>query len=182
MKTICVFCSANNVDKKYVNATIKLAKLMVKNGYDLVWGGTNRGLMKVIADEVQNNGGKLIGITVDFLKQGRRLNADEMIITKDISSRKALLFRRSNAIIMLVGGIGSLDEITELLELKKHNFHHHPVVVLNTDNFYEGLKNQFKRMEKDGFLTKKVEEFLYFADTPKQAIDYIKNSNKDQKF
>ena len=182
MKTICVFCSANNVDKKYVNAAVNLAKLMVKNGYDLVWGGTNRGLMKVIADEVQNNGGKLIGITVDFLKQGRRLNADEMIITKDISSRKALLFRRSNAIIMLVGGIGSLDEITELLELKKHNFHNHPVVVLNTDNFYQGLKTQFKRMEKDGFLTKKVEEFLYFADTPKQAIDYIKNSNKDQKF
>ena len=173
MKTIYVFCSANEVDRKYKNAAKILARLMVKNGYDLVWGGTNRGLMKVIADEVQNNGGKLIGITVDFLKQGRRLNADEMIITKDISSRKALLFRRSNAIIMLVGGIGSLDEITELLELKKHNFHNHPVVVLNTDNFYEGLKNQFKRMEKDGFLTKKVEEFLYFADTPKQAIDYI---------
>src|SRR3989344_5734685 len=133
MKTIYVFCSANEVDRKYKNAAKILARLMVKNGYDLVWGGTNRGLMKVIADEVQNNGGKLIGITVDFLKQGRRLNADEMIITKDISSRKALLFRRSNAIIMMVGGIGSLDEITELLELKKHNFHNHPVVVLNTD-------------------------------------------------
>jgi len=96
-----------------------------------------------------------------------------MIITKDISARKSLLFKRSNAIILLVGGIGSLDEITELLELKKHNFHNHPVVVLNTDNFYQGLKTQFKRMEKDGFLTKKVEEFLYFTDTPKQAIDYI---------
>lgn len=173
MKKICVFCSANEVDKKYVNATVKLAKLMVTNGYDLVWGGTNKGLMKVIADEVQKNGGKVIGITVEFLKQGRRLNADKMIITKDISSRKSLLFKRSDAIILLVGGIGSLDEITDLLELKKHNFHHHPIVVLNTDNFYQGLKTQFKRMEKDGFLTKKVEEFLYFADTPKQAIDYI---------
>ena len=166
MKTIGVFCSANEVDKKYVNATVKLAKLIVENGYDLVWGGTNKGLMKVI------------GITVEFLKQGRRMNADEMIITKDISDRKSLFFNRSNAIILLVGGIGSLDEVSELLELKKHNFHNHPVVVLNTDNFYAGLKAQLQRMEKDGFLTKELKELIYFAETPKQAIQYINSSRK----
>ncbi|OGK44154.1 Rossman fold protein, TIGR00730 family [Candidatus Roizmanbacteria bacterium RIFCSPLOWO2_01_FULL_37_16] len=178
MKTIGVFCSANEVDKKYVNATVKLAKLIVENGYDLVWGGTNKGLMKVIADEVQHKGGKVIGITVEFLKQGRRMNADEMIITKDISDRKSLFFNRSNAIILLVGGIGSLDEVSELLELKKHNFHNHPVVVLNTDNFYAGLKAQLQRMEKDGFLTKELKELIYFAETPKQAIQYINSSRK----
>lgn len=173
MRSICIFCSANEVGKKYVVAAEKLARLITKNKYDLVFGGTNRGLMKVVADEVQNSGGKVIGVTVDFLKHGRRMNADKMIIAKDISTRKSLLFEKSSAVIMLVGGVGSLDELTELLELKKHNFHNHPIVVLNTDNFYAGLKKQLERMEKDGFLTKKLEEFLYFAKTPKQAIDYI---------
>lgn len=172
-KTICVFCSANDVEKRYVDVAVKLARLMVANKYDLVWGGSNKGLMKVMADEVQKKGGKVIGITVEFLKNSRRINADEMIIAKDISARKSLLFKRSDAIILLVGGIGSLDEITELLELKKHNFHKHPIVILNTNNFYDGLKTQLKRMEKDGFLTKKVEEFLYFADSPKQTIEYM---------
>ena len=76
MKTICVFCSSTDVDKKYIDAAKKLAKLMVENGYDLVWGGTNQGLMKVIADGVQNAGGKLFGVSVEMLKHKRRMNAD----------------------------------------------------------------------------------------------------------
>ena len=73
----------------------------------------------------------------------------------------------------MAGGLGSLDEISEVIELKKHNFHLKPVVVLNTDKFYEGLKNQLQRMERDGFLSKPLDEFLYFANTPQEAIDYI---------
>lgn len=151
---------------------------MVENGYDLVWGGSNKGLMKVIADEVQNAGGKVIGISTKFFENIRRIRADEMIITKDLTERKSLLIKRGDAIILLVGGVGSLDEIGAVLELRRHNFHTKPVVVLNTDNFYQGLKTQLERMEKDGFLPKTVAEFAYFADTPEQAINYI---NKDYK-
>jgi len=175
MKTICVFCAANDVEKKYIRDTEMLGQLMVKNGYDLVWGGSNKGLMKVIADTVQNAGGKIIGITMEILKNTRRMNADEMIITKDLPERKSLLLKRADAIILLVGGIGSLDEVTEILEHKKHNIHNKPVVVLNTDNFYGGLKMQFQRMKKDGFLTKELDELIYFADTPTDALDYINN-------
>lgn len=176
MKNICVFCSVNEVEEKYVKDTKILGQLMVKNGYDLVWGGSNNGLMKVIADSVQNAGGKIIGITMEMLKHKRRLNADEMIITKELSERKSLLLKRADAIILLVGGIGSLDEVTEILEFKKHNIHNKPIVVLNTDKFYEGLKMQFQKMEKEGFLTKKLDELIYFADSPKDALDYINNS------
>lgn len=176
MKNICVFCSTNDVDKKYIEVTEQLGNLIAKNGYGLVWGGGNRGLMKVISDSVQNNGGKIFGVTIEFLKGHRKMTADEMIITKDFPERKKLLLKKSDAIILLPGGLGSLDEITEVIELKKHDFHLKPVVVLNTDNFYEGLKIQLKRMEKDGFLTKSLDKFLYFSDTPKEAIDYINKS------
>ena len=146
---------------------------MVENGYDLVWGGSNKGLMKVIADTVQNAGGKIFGVTMEFLKSHRRMNADEMTIAKNLPERKKLLLSKASAIILLVGGIGSLDEVAEMLEFKKHNLHQKPIVVLNTDRFYEGLKLQFERMEKDGFLPRKLNELIYFADTPKDVIYYI---------
>ena len=176
MKNICVFCSTNEVDKKYIEITKQLGLLIAKNNFNLVWGGGNRGLMKVISDSVQDNGGKIFGVTIEFLKDVRKKNADEMIIAKDFPERKKLLLKKADAIVLLPGGVGSLDEISEVIELKKHNFHLKPVVVLNTDKFYEGLKIQLQRMEKDGFLTKSVDEFLYFADTPSKAIDYIKKS------
>ncbi len=174
MKNVCVFCSTNEVEKKYVDVTKQLGALIAKNNFNLVWGGGNRGLMKVIADSVQSNGGKVFGVTMELFKDHRRMNADEMIITKDLPERKKLLLRKSDALILLPGGVGSLDEITEVIELKKHDIHLKPIVVLNTDKFYEGLKIQLQRMEKDGFLTKSLDEFLYFADAPQKAINYIK--------
>jgi hypothetical protein len=179
-KTICVFCAANEVEKRYVEDTNELGALMVKNGYSLVWGGSNKGLMKAIADAVQNAGGKIIGITMELLKNTRRMNADEMIIAKDLPERKQLLLKRADAIVLLVGGIGSLDEVTEILEHKKHNLHNKPIVVLNTDDFYGGLKTQFIRMKQDGFLTKEINELIYFADTPQDALNYINTVLKDK--
>jgi hypothetical protein len=173
MKTICVFCAVNDVHEKYVKAAQELAKLMVVNKYDLVWGGSNRGLMKVMADGVQEAGGKIIGITTEFLKGKRRMNADEMIITKDLSERKALLLKKGDVIMLLPGGIGSLDEVSEILELKKHDFHNKPIVVLNTDKFYEGLRIQMERMKEEGFIVKELKDLIYFADFPKEAIKYI---------
>jgi hypothetical protein len=173
MKSISVFCSINEVADEYVADARRLAELMVEHGYDLVWGGANRGLMKVVADGVQQAGGKITGITPDFLKHKRRMNADEMIIVDDISRTKALLIEKSDAIILLPGGTGSLDEITEVLELKKHGRYTKPVVVLNTAHFYEGFRMQLTRMEKDGFLQKNIGALIYFASHPKQAIDHI---------
>jgi len=176
MKNICIFCSAQEVEEKFVKDAKQLGNLMVKNKFNLVWGGSNYGLMKVIADSVQENGGKIYGVTMEFLKDHRRMNADEMTIAKDLPERKKLLLSKSDAIILLVGGIGSLDEVAEMLEFKKHNLHQKPIVVLNTDKFYEGLKVQFQRMENDGFLPRKLDELIFFADTPINAINYVKRS------
>jgi len=178
MRNICVYCSTNDVDKKYIEVTKQLGELIAKNNFNLVWGGGNKGLMGVVAESVQKNGGKIFGVTIEFLKGFRRMNADEMIITKDFPERKKLLLKKADAVVLLPGGVGSLDEITEAIELKKHDFHFKPVVALNTDGFYEGLKIQLKRMEKDGFLTKSVDDFLYFADTPQNAINFIVKSFK----
>lgn len=175
MKNICVFSTALEVAKKYKQDTRLIGKLIAQNKFNLVWGGTNKGLMKITADAVQNNGGKIFGVTMEALKKERRMNADKMIIAKDIKKRKKILLSKADAIILLPGGIGGLDEMTEILELKKEKLHQKPMVVLNIDNFYRGLKVQFQRMKKDGFITEDLNALIFFANTPQQAINYIKN-------
>ncbi len=169
---ICVFCSANDLEAKYTAPAKEFARLLAKNGHALVWGGSDYGMMNLVASAVQKNGGKITGISVEFFKEKARKNADEMVIAKDLGERKATMLVRSDAVVMMVGGIGTLDEATEIIALKKIGKHNKPIVVLNTDNFYEGLKIQLERMEKEGMLPP-VSKLAYFADTPQPAIDYL---------
>ena len=96
--------------------------------------------MKVVADGVQESGGRLVGVSVDFLAAQARTDADEMVIARDLAERKALLLEKADAVVIMVGGTGTLDEATEILELKKHGKHDKPVVLLNTAGFYDGLQ------------------------------------------
>lgn len=173
MKYIAVFCSANDLEEKYTKPAKEFAQLIAKNGFNLVWGGSDRGLMKIIASGVKDAGGKIVGISMELLKHQARKEADEMIIAKDLTERKATILARSDAIAVLVGGIGTLDEVTEFLELKKHSIHNKPIVVLNTENFYQGLKVQLQKMKDDGFIEKPLDELIHFADSPEEAINYI---------
>lgn len=172
-KNVCVFCSASDVSENYLKAAREFASLLPKNGYDLVWGGTNHGVMKVVASAVQEAGGRIYGVTMKLLEKHRRMDADEMVIAEDLGARKALMIEKSDALAVLIGGIGTLDELMGVLELKKHNIHDKPVVVLDTDNFYDGLKVQLEKMSSEGFISHKLDELVHFADSPKDAIDFI---------
>lgn len=176
MKYVAVFCSASQLEEKYSNPSRTFARLLGKNGYNLVWGGSDTGLMSVIANEVRKAGGKLIGVTMDIIKDAAFVGADEMIVLPDLTSRKETMLKRADAFVVLVGGIGTLDELTHILELKKHNVHTKPMVVLNTENFYEGLKVQLQKMKDDGFIKTPLDDYIYFADTPSEAIEYINGS------
>ena len=144
---IGVFLSAADLDERYTRPAREFAELIGKGGHTLVWGGSDTGLMKVVADGVRETGGRLVGISVGFLQAWARKDADEMVIAKDLAKRKALMLARSDAIVVMAGGLGTLDEATEILEMRKHGLHDKPVVLLNTAGFYDGLTLQLQRME-----------------------------------
>ena len=175
MKNVCVFLSASDLDEKYTKPAAELGRLLAENNWGYVYGGSDKGLMKVVADAVQDSGGKVIGVTMELLKNSRKMDADEMVIAKDLSERKKIMAEKSDAVIILVGGIGTLDEATELIELKKHGVHDKPVVFLNTDNFYDGLKIQLSKMEADGFLPKKLDKLVHFAESPQEVVSLLKS-------
>ena len=174
---ITVFCSFRDVAEPYTAAARECATLLAQKGHTLVWGGSNSGTMKVIADAAQEAGGTIIGISVAPIKEKARTNADELIIAKDWPERRGLLLTRGDAVVVLAGGLGTLDEVTEVLEYKKQELHNKPVVFLNTDGFYDGFKMQLERMDREGFLPKKLAEYLFFADTPEEVMEYIEHNH-----
>jgi len=170
---ITVFCSMNDVGEVYTEAARKFATLIAKGGHTLIWGGSNYGTMKVIADAAQEAGGRIVGISVEPIKAKARPNADEMIIAKDWPERRATLLARADAVAVLPGGLGTLDEVTEVLEYKKQKMHDKPVVFLNIDGFYDGLKTQLERMHDEGFLLDELSAYMFFAQTPEAAMEYL---------
>ncbi|MEF9885544.1 TIGR00730 family Rossman fold protein [Streptomyces sp. P9-A4] len=173
---ICVFLSAADLDERYTAPAREFARLLGKAGHTLVWGGSDTGLMKVVADGVEEAGGRLVGVSVDFLAHKARPHADQMVVAKDLAERKALLLAKSDAIVVMVGGTGTLDEATEILELKKHGKHTKPVVLLNTAGFYDGLMTQFHRMEEEGFLPLPLADLATFVDDAPTALAYLEAS------
>ena len=171
---VCVFLSAADLGEPYTLPAREFAKLLGEGGHTLVWGGSESGLMKVVADGVQEAGGRLAGVSVEFLRAKARQGADEMLIAPDLATRKAEMLRRSDAVVIMVGGTGTLDEATEILELKKHGLHAKPVVLLNSAGFYDGLKEQFRRMEAEGFLPLPLSELVHFAQDAPAAMSYLR--------
>ncbi len=170
MVNICIFCSAGDVDQTFQNEAATLADGIAAAGHTLVWGGSDTGLMRVCADAAQSRGGKIVGISMERLRHKIRQGADEMIVAPELAERKALMLKRSDVLVALVGGIGTLDELLEILELKKHGVHNKPVLVVNTDDFYGGLLLQLQTMEALGFLPMAFDELATFVDSAAGAL------------
>jgi uncharacterized protein (TIGR00730 family) len=173
---ICVFLSAADLDERYTRPAREFAELLGRGGHTLVWGGSDVGLMKVVADGVQEAGGRLLGVSVEFLADRARKGVEQMVIAPDLAERKRLLLEHADAVVVMVGGTGTLDEATEILELKKHGHTDKPVVLLNSAGFYDGLKEQFRRMEDEGFLPRPLTELVFFAEEPVGALAYLEES------
>lgn len=172
-KGVGVFCAATDIADVYVAAAQACGQLLGKKGYDLVWGGSDKGLMNIIASAIQEQGGRLTGVIVEQFATSARHNADEMIVADSMAERKRLMLEKSDAFLILPGGIGTLDELAEVLEFKKQGMHSKPIVILNTQGFFNGLKEQFSAMQSAGCLPKPFEELVYFAENPESAAGYI---------
>ena len=173
---ICVFLSAADLDERYTRPAREFAELIGEAGHTLVWGGSDTGLMKVVADGVRETGGRLVGVSVEFLRDWARKDADEMVIARDLAERKALLLAKSDAVVVMAGGLGTLDEATDILEQRKHGLHDKPVVLLNTAGFYDGLALQLRRMEEEGFLPVPLADLVFVTDDNARALAHLEES------
>ncbi len=155
MKAICVFCGANfNGDPILKQQVELLARVMVKHGISLVFGGGKVGVMGLIADAVLSNGGKAIGVIPQFLmdKEVGHTGLSHLHIVDNMHQRKQLMNDLCDGIIMLPGGYGTLEEFFEVLTWLQLGLHNKPIGVLNVNGFYNFLLKQLDVMVEQRFL------------------------------
>lgn len=178
IKNICVYSSSSNeLGEKYYNVAKELGILIAQNGFNLVYGGGNLGTMGITAQAVKDFGGKVFGVLPEKLHKIGVGNVEcaELHITKCMRTRKEKLDEISDAFIALAGGVGTLDELTEMIVQKQLGYSEKAVVILNTDGFYDDLLQFFEKMINDNFVTDNFNELYYVAKAPHEAIDYLKN-------
>lgn len=179
IKNICVYASSSNyLDKIFYNEAEELGTLIGQNCYNIVYGGSRLGLMYACAKSVKNAGGKIIGIMPERLANFGCANpqdCDEFILTKGMRERKAKLDELSQAVIAIAGGYGTLEELSELIVQKQLGYSNKPIVILNTDGFYNHLLEFFEVMISRNFANENSKKLYYVAKTPSDAINYINN-------
>ncbi len=167
-KLLCVYCSSSRtLDPKYYALAGNLGREMVARGWGLVYGGGNAGLMGAVARGVKEAGGHVVGVIPEFMKV-RELAfhaADELITVETMRDRKRLMEERASAFLALPGGIGTLEEIAEIMTLRYINVLHKPVVLLNQDGFYDDLLRFFNRLVHERFASAAFPQLFAVAPT-----------------
>ena len=155
MQRICVFCgSSQGVRPVYAEAAKTLGKTLVENNLGLVYGGSNIGLMSIIADEVLRLGGEVIGVIPQVLvaKEVAHTNLSQMHIVNSMHERKALMAELSDGFIAMPGGMGTFDELCEILTWAQLGIHQKPCGLLNIEDYFEPLLKMFDHAMDEGFL------------------------------
>ena len=183
MVNICVFASSsNNLEEIFYKDASELGRLMGLSGMNIVYGGSRLGMMYACASQVKAAGGKIIGVMPQRLYEmcGNADDCDEFILTSGMRERKAKMDEVSEGVIALAGGFGTLEEISEMIVQKQLGYNKKPIVLLNTNGFYDNLIKFFGDVIENKFAKKGTEELYYIAQTPREAINYIKEYNEQK--
>ncbi len=178
MKYVTVYASSSNsVVEKYGKRCEQLGEILVKNGYGLVFGGSNVGLMNSIAKAMKKCGGKIVSVIPDFFKdQGLGFqDSDEMIVTTTMQKRKEIMMQKGDVFIALPGGFGTLEEITEVLTQRYLKKHKNPIILMNYNGFYDPLMEFFDLIINENLASRLIKRLYKTVTTNRQAIDYLKN-------
>jgi len=173
---VCVFCSSSGfINRSYFEAAKALGKLIGDRGHNLIFGGTDLGLMGALAQSAKSAGAKVTGVIPRLIyERGISFTkADSMIVTADLRERKATMERMADGFIALPGGFGTLEEAFEIITIKQLQMHQKPVVFINTEGFYNPLMLFIEQMAGERFIHNRYQDLFQLADSPETAIQYL---------
>lgn len=173
MNSICIFLGSNpGADPVYARAAREMGKELAAYGLTCVFGGSDTGLMKLLADSVLESGGKVIGVTVKALhdKEIFHPGLAELHVVSTMHERKALMADLSDGFVALPGGVGTFEEFFEIYTLSLLGFHSKPLGLVNVNNYYAPLDALLDNAEKEGFLKCPHRNMILRADTPADML------------
>lgn len=179
IKSIAVYCaSSNKVRASFVDAAERLGELIAADGRRLVYGDGGIGLMAAVARGALKAGGEVVGVIPQFMVDQGWNNADstQTIVTQTMHERKATICNISDAMVALPGGIGTFEELLECLTWKQLGLHHNPVVILNTDGYYDKLLACIDLMVDEQMMRPIHKEMFVVVNTPEEVLPAIMNA------
>jgi uncharacterized protein (TIGR00730 family) len=171
IQSVCVYCgSSSRVDQIFKDAAVALGKSIADNGWNVVYGGGRVGLMGLVADSALGAGGKVVGIIPKHIQAREIDHTDltELHIVDSMHIRKQMMVDRSDAFVILAGGLGTLDEFFELLTWKQLGLHDKPIVMVNIQGYWTKMLEAIKHIADEKFM--RVEDFGMF-----QVVDSIED-------
>ncbi|MDA9688445.1 TIGR00730 family Rossman fold protein [Gammaproteobacteria bacterium] len=181
MKNISIFCGAHEgKNPKYAQSAKIISEAIAKKGINVVFGGGNVGLMKIISDTAIDNGVEVLGISLKSLHALELANPrlNEIVVTDTLLDRKDEFMSRSDAFIVLPGGVGSLDELAEIMASNQLGIINKPVGILNTEGYYDHLLKWFDKAVEEGFISSANLKELLVSDNPEELVDLVVNHER----
>jgi cytokinin riboside 5'-monophosphate phosphoribohydrolase len=176
MLNICVYCSAaNNLNPAYIEAAQSIGRLIGERGHTLVYGGANRGLMGETARATKAAGGHVVGVIPQKLVDLEQAfeAADEKYITADLRDRKEILENRADAFVGLAGGLGTMDELFEIMTTRQLQMHRKAVVLVDTLGFYQPFARFIEHLYEQQMVKHTYKQIFTIVPDAKAAIDYL---------
>lgn len=178
MKSILLFCgSATGNDQLIIEEAKFFGRYLAQNNYRLIYGGGNIGIMGIVATEVMNNGGQVVGIIPQFLmeKEVGKIDTTEIHVVKSMHERKAMMCDYADMVVALPGGFGTFDELFEMLTWLQLGLHSKPIGVLNINGFYDLLLKQLDHLVEKEFLKLSNRELIIVNDNTTDLIKNLEN-------
>ena len=172
VKAICVFCGSRIGQPEHAKLAEKMGRIMAEHGVELVYGGGRIGLMGIIADQVKSLGGKVTGIIPEHLSEIEVAykDADILHVVEDMQARKRMMFDLSDAFVALPGGLGTLDEILDVVTMAQLGMHHKPLVMLNPGGYWDPFFSVVDHMIAAGFVEKTAQDLIVTVDEIEQVL------------
>lgn len=177
-KSVCVYCSSSDsVPDSFKTAARNLGSALGKNGLNLVYGGSARGLMGIVADAALNAGGRVYGVLPKSLRGREPPHPDitEIFWTQDMLDRKRKMADLSDAFVILPGGLGTLEEGFEILTAKQVGWHKKPVIFLNPGGFWDPLMTFFDCQVQNGVIGPDDLKLFEITDQIQNVMDILVN-------
>jgi len=176
---VCIYCASSAyIDPEYFEATRVLARDLVKHDVQVVYGGGAYGLMGTLADTVLEHKGKIKGIMPQFMNEVEwaHKGVTDFEFTHTMHERKARFLEGTDALITLPGGTGTMEELLEAITLKKLGQFTKPIIILNTNNYYDALRVLLERSVEERFMAERHVDMWDFVDDPLDVIPAIRRA------
>ncbi|WP_166416084.1 LOG family protein [Cochlodiniinecator piscidefendens] len=178
--SVCVYCGSRfGADPAYRDAAEEMGRALAAQNWRLVYGAGDVGLMGAVATATQQSGGETFGvIPIHLMKRevGKR-DLSSFIVTENMHERKKVMYMNSDAIVVLPGGAGSMDEFFEVLTWRQLGLHEKPIILLNTNGYWTPLVDLMKHIVDQEFADANVLDFVELIDTVPEAIQRLKQSD-----